>query len=377
MLHRRRSDAGDRSDPAVEEYQFHALGRVCAYVAGFAVVFAILDAPPVKTSLTAASVQARHYSLVNLPLAVWSQLNMVAFAARRPVVAQRDDVTSGTAAYSPIAEARSLADPTPVKVTTYAPPPKETPRTPTAKPEVSVARPPSTTSDMQAATAAPPASTAEPQPSAAKPQLEPYKVASIDSNDKPQTTPALPPPMPLPATIAVLPRPAPPQSPAQRLGLTGKSRAHAEDCLARAIYFEARDQPFRGQVAVAQVVMNRVFSGVYPRDVCGVIYQNANHHLACQFTFACDGKPDIPHERGAWRRARRIANDTLDGKLYVSAVGTATHYHATYVHPRWVHEMHRYAREGEHLFYRPTAWGNGADEPIWSRREPAPKRRKR
>ena len=176
----------------------------------------------------------------------------------------------------------------------------------------------------------------------------------------------------LPTRIAVLPIPAPgapPPSPAQRLHLEGADRAKAERCLANAIYFEARDQPYIGQVAVAQVVINRVFSGVYPHDVCGVIYQNANRHLACQFTFACDGKRKVINEFGAWARARRIARETLDGELYVQAVGTSTHYHATYVRPNWVHEMHRLAREGIHLFYRPIAWGNGSNEPIWSREQ--------
>jgi Cell Wall Hydrolase len=176
----------------------------------------------------------------------------------------------------------------------------------------------------------------------------------------------------LPATISVLPPRAPgvpPPSPAQRLHLEGEARAKAEKCLSNAIYFEARDQPYQGQVAVAQVVMNRVFSGIYPHDVCGVIYQNANRHLACQFTFACDGKRKVINERAEWARARRIARDTLDGVLYVQAVGTATHYHANYVHPNWVREMKRLAREGVHLFYRPIAWGNGADEPRWSREQ--------
>ncbi len=195
-----------------------------------------------------------------------------------------------------------------------------------------------------------------------------FKLASLNPTELPQAVPA-PPPPPLPAKIAVLPRPAPPLSPAQRLHLVGKARERAENCLAQAVYFEARDQPYRGQVAVAQVVMNRVFSGVYPRDVCGVIFQNAHRRLACQFTFACDGKPESITEWRPWQRAQRIARKTLDGKLYVRAVGTATHYHATYVHPYWVREMRRYAREGIHLFYRPRAWGNGSNEPIWSSKE--------
>ncbi len=93
-------------------------------------------------------------------------------------------------------------------------------------------------------------------------------------------------------------------SPADRLGLVGEERDKAEKCLANAIYFESRGEPVRGQIAVAQVVMNRVFSAYYPNTVCGVVYQNAHRHLACQFTFACDGIPDIVTEPRAWERAK-------------------------------------------------------------------------
>src|SRR5262249_39291728 len=79
-----------------------------------------------------------------------------------------------------------------------------------------------------------------------------------------------------------------PRTPAERLGLNVKQRAKAEKCLADAVYFESRGEVKRGQIAVAQVVMNRVFSGFYPNNVCGVVYQNAHRKLACQFTFACD-----------------------------------------------------------------------------------------
>jgi spore germination cell wall hydrolase CwlJ-like protein len=154
-------------------------------------------------------------------------------------------------------------------------------------------------------------------------------------------------------------------SPAERLGLTGAARAQHEKCLANAIYFEARGEPTRGQIAVAQVVMNRVFSGYYPNNVCGVVYQNAHRHLACQFTFACDGIPDRINEPAAWERATRIARDTLDGKFWLPDVGKATHYHAYWVHPWWVHEMRKIDRIGVHTFYRPRNWGNGADQPIW------------
>jgi hypothetical protein len=196
----------------------------------------------------------------------------------------------------------------------------------------------------------------------------PLQLTSFETASAPMT----PPPMQisLPMSIAILPPPAPgvpPPSPAQRLHLEGKALAKAEHCLANAIYFEARSEPLRGQIAVAQVVMNRVFSGFYPNDVCGVIYQNASRHLACQFTFACDGKRKVINERGAWARANRIAKQTLAGKLYEPAVGTSTHYHAVYVHPYWTREMRKFVRYGIHNFYRPWAWGNGADEPVWSK----------
>ncbi len=157
-------------------------------------------------------------------------------------------------------------------------------------------------------------------------------------------------------------------SPAQQLGLEGKPRAVAEKCLADAVYFEARGEVVKGQEAVAQVVMNRVFSGVYPHDVCGVVYQNAGRHLACQFTFACEGKDlNKIDEPDMWEQAKRISKDTLDGKIWLAEVGHATHYHAYWVHPSWVHEMARLYQLGVHTFYRPLNWGNGDDEPVWGK----------
>ena len=156
-----------------------------------------------------------------------------------------------------------------------------------------------------------------------------------------------------------------PKSPAERLALTGPALAKAEKCLANAVYFEARGESVRGQIAVAQVVMNRVFSPFYPNDVCGVVYQNANRHLACQFTFACDGIPDVVTEPDAWARAQRIAHDMLGGKLWMPEVAKATHYHAYWVHPDWVNEMKKIYKLGVHAFYRPRNWGDGSDEPTW------------
>ncbi|HVG50599.1 MAG TPA: cell wall hydrolase [Xanthobacteraceae bacterium] len=156
-----------------------------------------------------------------------------------------------------------------------------------------------------------------------------------------------------------------PKSPAERLGLLGASRVKAEKCLTEAIYFESRGEAVNGQIAVAQVVLNRTFSGVYPSTVCGVVYQNAHRKLACQFTFACDGIPDRVTEPEAWERAKQIARDTLDGKLWLKQVGKSTHYHAYWVRPGWVREMMKLDKLGVHTFYRPRAWGDGEDAPVW------------
>jgi len=156
------------------------------------------------------------------------------------------------------------------------------------------------------------------------------------------------------------------KTPAERLGLPDeKSRAKSEKCLAEAVYFESRGEAVRGQIAVAQVVLNRAFSGFYPTTVCGVVYQNKHRHYACQFTFACDNVADIVREPDMWDRAKRIARAMLDGQLWLPEVGKSTHYHAYWVHPSWVSEMKKMYRFGVHTFYRPRAWGDGSEAPSW------------
>lgn len=156
-----------------------------------------------------------------------------------------------------------------------------------------------------------------------------------------------------------------PRTPAERLALDASSRAKAEKCLTEAIYFEARGEAVRGQIAVAQVVVNRAFSGYYPNTVCGVVYQNSHRHMACQFSFACDGIRDVVKEPDMWERAKKIAQATLDGRLWLPEVGKSTHYHAYWVRPSWVNEMKKMYKFGVHTFYRPRAWGDGGDAPSW------------
>ncbi|MHC2383312.1 spore germination cell wall hydrolase CwlJ-like protein [Bradyrhizobium liaoningense] len=155
------------------------------------------------------------------------------------------------------------------------------------------------------------------------------------------------------------------RSPAERLALDDKSRAKSEKCLAEAVYFESRGEAVRGQIAVAQVVMNRVFSGKYPETVCGVVYQNKYRHFACQFTFACDNNPDVIREPEMWERARKISKAMLDGQIWLPEVGKSTHYHAYWVRPSWVAEMKKLYKTGVHTFYRPRNWGDGSEEPSW------------
>jgi spore germination cell wall hydrolase CwlJ-like protein len=156
------------------------------------------------------------------------------------------------------------------------------------------------------------------------------------------------------------------KTPAERLGLLDeKSRGKSEKCLAEAVYFESRGEAVRGQIAVAQVVLNRAFSGFYPTTVCGVVYQNKHRHFACQFTFACDNVADVVREPDMWDRAKKIAKAMLDGEIWLPEVGKSTHYHAYWVHPSWVSEMKKMYKFGVHTFYRPRAWGDGSDAPSW------------
>jgi spore germination cell wall hydrolase CwlJ-like protein len=133
-------------------------------------------------------------------------------------------------------------------------------------------------------------------------------------------------------------------------------------CLAEAIYFEARGEPENGQIAVAQVVLNRVKNPAYPKSICEVVYQNADKRDACQFSFACDGQPETIDEPDAWKTAMAIAQKVVaddDKTMFMADVGAATHYHATYVRPDWAGEMQKAAKIGTHIFYK--TYGGGWD----------------
>lgn len=130
-----------------------------------------------------------------------------------------------------------------------------------------------------------------------------------------------------------------------------------QDCLTRGVYFEARGEILKGQAAVAQVILNRVRNPAYPDTICGVVFQNENWRNRCQFSFACDNILDRILNRESWKTARDIALAVTAGKIWLPEVGSATHYHATYVSPPWARTMERVARIGQHVFYR--TYGGG------------------
>ena len=129
-------------------------------------------------------------------------------------------------------------------------------------------------------------------------------------------------------------------------------RKNQQRCLAAAIYFESRGEIEKGQAAVAQVILNRVKAPAYPNTICGVVYQNKHWRNRCQFSFACDGVYDRVNDRASWKTAVRIARDVSKGRIYLDEVADSTHYHATYVNPKWGRTMKVLTKIGVHIFYR-------------------------
>lgn len=122
-------------------------------------------------------------------------------------------------------------------------------------------------------------------------------------------------------------------------------------CLAEAVYYEARGESFAGQMAVAEVVVNRTRSGEYPTTMCGVVYQGSQRTTGCQFTFTCDGSLDRAPRGVAWQRSEMIAAQVMMG-VARPITHRATHYHTTEVAPVWSARLVETTRIGSHIFYR-------------------------
>lgn len=121
------------------------------------------------------------------------------------------------------------------------------------------------------------------------------------------------------------------------------------ECLAQALYFEARGESPRGQAAVAEVILNRVDDPSFPNSICGVVQQGNGN--GCQFSYTCDGRPETIREAGAYERAQKIARAMIDGAPRALTEG-ATHFHTPAVRPLWAQRFERTAAIGRHIFYR-------------------------
>lgn len=135
------------------------------------------------------------------------------------------------------------------------------------------------------------------------------------------------------------------------LKASADDRRRALRCLTQAVYYEAALEPGLGQDAVAQVVLNRVRDPNYANSVCGVVFEGAERSTGCQFSFTCDGSLAQAPVKWAWDRARIVAERALNGHV-ATHVGTATHYHADYVHPWWSPTLAKITQVGAHIFYR-------------------------
>ena len=120
-------------------------------------------------------------------------------------------------------------------------------------------------------------------------------------------------------------------------------------CLAQALYFEARGEGIVGQAAVGEVILNRVESATFPSTICGVV--NQSNGRGCQFSYTCDGRADRIHEPVAWAEAGKIARALMDGAPR-SLTDGATYFHTPAVKPAWSRRFERTARIGRHIFYR-------------------------
>lgn len=134
-----------------------------------------------------------------------------------------------------------------------------------------------------------------------------------------------------------------------------REQAH---CLAQNIYFEARGSNFADKVSVADVVLNRVQDTRYPNTICEVVYQgrqdengNMIRHQ-CQFSWYCDGRSDVAGDEDLWQEALLISWNMVHHGRYRGLTEGATHYHATYVNPRWARDLQLVGRIGAHIYYR-------------------------
>jgi hypothetical protein len=173
-------------------------------------------------------------------------------------------------------------------------------------------------------------------------------VAPAPVNQLPQvpSAPVLQSPVSQPVTATAAPAPKPRPLRDLVISFVDHGNQDAEqDCLAKAIYFEARGEALEGQLAVAEVILNRAASGVYPSTICGVVTQPA------QFSFIRNGRfPSLDKSNPLWHRSQAIA-EIARKRLATQVAPNVLWYHATYVAPSWGRRLTRFAQIGTHIFY--------------------------
>ena len=126
-----------------------------------------------------------------------------------------------------------------------------------------------------------------------------------------------------------------------------------QQCLAEAMYYEARGEGADGQKAIAEVILQRTHDANYPKTICAVVHEGAKRHTGCQFSYTCDGSMTRPKNAVAWRRVRELAGNIMQGAVRLGYLtGRATNFHAVSVEPVWAGTLVRTAQIGNHIFYR-------------------------
>jgi hypothetical protein len=157
----------------------------------------------------------------------------------------------------------------------------------------------------------------------------------------------------MPSSAPVAPLPVLVNAPSPRDQALAKV-LNEQNCLAEAMYYEARGEGVEGEQAIAEVIFNRMHAPGYPRSICNVVYEGSELAHGCQFSFTCDGELDRPKSFGPWLRARVLAARILAGYVQLgNTTGGATSFHASEVEPDWADQMDRTVQIGNHLFYRP------------------------
>lgn len=134
---------------------------------------------------------------------------------------------------------------------------------------------------------------------------------------------------------------------------TVADRTKQLECLTKNIYYEAATEPFEGKVAVAQVTLNRLESGRFARDVCGVVYQKNvfMEKVVCQFSWTCNGSSPLRPIYGAlYKESEEVAKKVLLENFRLPSMKTAMYYHADYVQPGW--RKTKINKIGRHIFYQ-------------------------